>query len=449
MCFGSIYLMLITLFSTAGWGHGVYRSLALLATLALALTAAIVSHWPESVTVRQVYKILPRFALAVGLVPISVGLLSIDTAQHVRAFECLVVGCVIIAGLLRACTQDLRDRPKLQYAATLILLASLLIPLVNILSGMVAPKLLDIATTTADAARAMMSGINPYNLNIDAAGANLVGDTAYGGYKYLPAMSGLYAPFVLLGGDKGIIFANAILYASTAIAIFYLCRKLTDQAGYLGIILFLSSPVISEQTLAMGATDIAPVLLILLAFFQWERSSFLVGLFIGLSLAMKPVPALFAATLLIPLKREERWRYALGIVCGAMPVVPYVIWSPQSFFKNVLLFNVIRPADSTSWRYYAPSWAGYIATIGSMTAWVAFSVWCSVARTSLRARLYAFVFVILGILLAAPNSHDNYAIWWAPVLVSLLMTVGGGTGAPVVPREDIPNIGETHRLARF
>jgi cytochrome c-type biogenesis protein CcmH/NrfF len=47
------------------------------------------------------------------------------------------------------------------------------------------------------------------------------------------------------------------------------------------------------------------------------------------------------------------------------------------------------------------------------------------------ARLYAFFVIMVGVLLAAPSDHDNYALWWTPVLVILLATLGAQPRPPV------------------
>src|SRR3954447_16435025 len=154
----------------------------------------------------------------------------------------------------------------------------------------------------------------------------------------------------------------------------------------------------TEQPCAMGATDVAPVLLILVAFIKWNRYPLLTGLLIGLSLSMKPIPAAFAASLCGPLRKEE-WRpYIQGILLGLLPALPFLVWSPQNLIHNAFVFNVIRPADSTTWRFYAPAWAGQVASVAALLTWMGISLWCLVARAGLKARLCAFVLVVLGIL---------------------------------------------------
>jgi hypothetical protein len=422
--FGSFYLVAIMVFELTGWSFGAYRSLALMAMLLLVLTATFMSWRPNLAVVRWIRTVLPGCMLAVSLVPFRDAWRSLYAGHRVRALDSLIVGCVIMAVFLLTCVPRLRDRPAFRNAAILVLLGALLIPLANIVSGLAVYKLDLVAGTTAEAARAMWAGLNPYDVRLDYYGATIVHDAAYGGYKYLPGMPILYGPLIILTGARSVLLTNAVLCTATAAAVFCLSRKLAGEARYFPILLFLSTPIVSVQALAEGATDAAPILLVLVAFLQWGRSSFLAGVLIGLSLSMKPVPALFAAMLLVPSEKEEWGHYIAGIVLGALPVLPYLAWSPRSFLNNVVFFNLIRPPDSTTWRYHAPVWAGRVAMMASVLTWVSVCLWCFVARVGLRARLYAFFVITLGVILAASSDHDNYALWWTPVLVILLGTLG-------------------------
>ena len=340
---GSIYLALIIFFFAATWGHPFYRALALVAILLVVLTAALVSRRPDLAVAHWISTALPGCALAASLVPIIDAWRSAWAGHHVRALASLIVGCVIITVFLVTRVPRLWSPPAFRNAVVLVLFSALLIPLAHFASGLARYQLDVVATTTADAARAMWSGLNPYDLHIDAYGANLVEDVTYGGYKYLPGMPIVYGPLVLLTGARSILLTNAVLCTAIVATIFYLSRRLTGTASYFAILLFLSTPIVSEEALAEGETDVAPILLVLMAFLQWERSSFLAGLLVGLSLSMKPVPALFAATLLFPTRRAEWGRYLLGIVLGASPILPYLVWSPRNFANNIFFFNVIRP----------------------------------------------------------------------------------------------------------
>ena len=248
--FGSLYLGVIIFFHAAGWNFGIYRSSTLAAILLLALSAAFVVRRPGLAVARWICAVLPHSSLAASLVPFLYAVRSAITGHHVRVLDSLIIGCVIVTVFLLTRVPRLRDRPAFRNTAVLVLLAPLLIPLANIASGLIVHDFGDIATTTAEAARAMWSGFNPYELQIDLYGAYIVHDTAYSGYKYLPGMPLVYGPLVFLVGVRSIIPLNAILYGTVGAAIFGLSRKLTGEARYFAILLFLSTPIISESALA-------------------------------------------------------------------------------------------------------------------------------------------------------------------------------------------------------
>ena len=62
--------------------------------------------------------------------------------------------------------------------------------------------------------------------------------------------------------------------------------------------------------------------------------------------------------------------------------------------------------------------------MAAVLTWASLCLWCFVARAGLRARLYAFFVITVAVILAAPSDHDNYVLWWTPVLVILLGTLG-------------------------
>jgi hypothetical protein len=239
--FGICYLALIVFFQAAGWGFAAYRALALVAMLLLVGTAALVSWRPNLAVARRIGSILPGCMLAASLAPIVDAWRSAAAGHRVRLLDSLIVACVIITVFLLTCVPRLRDRSAFRIAAVPVLLASLLIPLANLVSGLAVYKLGLVAATTAEAARVMWSGLNPYDVQIDSYGASIVHDMAYGGYKYLPGMSIVYGPLTLLTGARSIILTNAILYIAIAASVFCLSRRLAGKATYFPILLFLSA----------------------------------------------------------------------------------------------------------------------------------------------------------------------------------------------------------------
>ncbi|HJU19554.1 MAG TPA: glycosyltransferase family 87 protein [Stellaceae bacterium] len=427
---GSVYLALMVLFNSLEWKMGGYRSLLLVMMLAFTFTAFLISHTDIQVGCtrrRSGYSPSPRSPSAnltfgcivvLALVPIVDAVLSLGGRYHVRVLGDAIISIVILASGLDA-------RPRRRAPTMLmptVLLIALLLPLSNFVSGLIVPKLEDIATTTVTAATALWSGRNPYAMYIDILGAASVHNLAFGGYKYLPLMILTYAPFVATLGKHGILWANILFYSGTLVAVFALARRLSTTWCGFPVLLFVSSFILSADALAMGTNDIAALLPILGAFLLWPNRPGLVGLLIGVSLCMKPFPGIVAATLLVPSQRKDRSPYMAGIVIALLPALVFFLWAPRQFTNNIILFNLVRPVDPTTWRYGTPNFLGALAAMTGLGVWMGLTLWCLRVRAELRSRLYAFVIVVICVLLAGPTDRDNYAMWWAPILAVLIST---------------------------
>jgi uncharacterized membrane protein len=199
---------------------------------------------------------------------------------------------------------------------------------------------------------------------------------------------------------------------------------MAGQGGRLAALLFICTPLVTVEALSVGATDIAPTLLLLCAMMQVRRSALLTGLLIGLSLSMKLAPALFAATIFFPWQRRAWWQYTAGLLLGVLPALVYMLWAPGAFIDNIIVFNGLRPADVTSWRYAAPAWAGQVASVISVLCWLAGSLWCAIRQASLARRVWTYTAVVMVVLLCASADHDNYVTWWAPFFTLLIGCIG-------------------------
>jgi uncharacterized membrane protein len=238
-----------------------------------------------------------------------------------------------------------------------------------------------------------------------------------------------YLPFVLAFGNAGVLVGNAIMYAGAVAVVARAGRDLNGpgmagQGGRLAALLFICTPLVTVEALSVGATDIAPTLLLLCAMMQVRRSALLTGLLIGLSLSMKLAPALFAATIFFPWQRRAWWQYTAGLLLGVLPALVYMLWAPGAFIDNIIVFNGLRPADVTSWRYAAPAWAGQVASVISVLCWLAGSLWCAIRQASLARRVWTYTAVVMVVLLCASADHDNYVTWWAPFFTLLIGCIG-------------------------
>jgi hypothetical protein len=344
------------------------------------------------------------FWLAVGLVQTF----NWGEAGPWKALALLALLAAVPAMLVVLRRPGLDTRPRRVLLALVIAFAAL--ELIYGAVRLVHPRLIDMATTTLAAAHAMLAGQNPYASPIDP---ELGG--AFAGYKYLPVMPAIYLPLGLLLGARGVLVTNMILQGATAALMLALGPRIgSRRAGTIAAALYLSLPLVAQQLFAKGATDLAAVVPLLVAFVAFGRSDFLSGLCVGLSVAAKLFPGAAFVPCLVPPGNAARLRYGLGLVIGLLPILPYAIAAPAALYDNIVLFNAIRPPDSTSWLAFAP--AGAAAAARSIFVALALAVAVHVWRRlpDLAARCALAAALTLAAILAAPTAHNNYQLWVLP-----------------------------------
>lgn len=298
--------------------------------------------------------------------------------------------------------------PALARAATIALWLCLAFDLAYFSARVIAPHLIDIATTTLAAGQALLHGANPYAVPIDT-GPESAGFT---GYKYLPVMIAAYLPLGAPLGERGVLATNLILLLGTLM----LMRRVAGTR--LAPLLLAMLPLVAEQIFAKGATDLAAVVPLLGALALVERNSFWCGVCLGLSIATKLLPGAALLPALIPAQR--RGHYAAGVAVGVLPVVPFIVAGPRSFWGNIVAFNLARVPDETSWLHAMPP-----AVIGAMpfifaAALIAAAIAVLRRPPTLAGRSALAAILGIGAILAGPGAHHNYQLWWLPFYAILL-----------------------------
>lgn len=342
---------------------------------------------------------------------LAVGLVQIFNWNEAGPWKALVLFALLapLPVMLRALREPRVNTPV---PPALIALVVVLTAAELVYGGvrLIHPRLIDMATTTLAAGHAMLAGQNPYALPIDPQV-----NGAFAGYKYLPVMPAIYLPLGLALGARGVLVTNLLLQAGTVALMLCLGRRAGGyRTGFVAAALYLSLPLVAQQLFAKGTTDLAAIVPLLLAFIAFERSDFLSGLCVGLSIAAKLFPGLVFAPCLLPVGVAARVRYGLGVACGMLPILPYALGAPRAFYDNIVLFNAIRPPDSTSWLAFAPEGATLVAR--SIFVALALAVTVHVWRRApdLTARCALAAALTLAVILAAPTAHHNYQLWWLP-----------------------------------
>lgn len=309
--------------------------------------------------------------------------------------------------------------PRLLKAAALILL---LVDAGYAIVKLRHPSLIDVATVTIAAGEGLRTGTDPYELNVDAEAEAATHDARFRGYKYLPVTVAAYLPFGAALGPRGIVLANLLFQLAVVALVFRLGEAMASaSAGWLAVTLYLSLPMVPFQLFAKGVVDLVPVLPLLAALLLAEREQpTFAGLCVGLSLAAKLLPGMLLLPCALPGRAQGRLRYAAGVAVGLLPVLPFAIWAPGALFDNIVLFNLIRPADSTSWLFAVPGARPVAAVVMAMLYLATTAaVWRRPAM-ALASRCGMAVVLILASLIAAPAVHHNYQLWWLPLACALL-----------------------------
>jgi hypothetical protein len=290
-------------------------------------------------------------------------------------------------------------------------------------------KVIDIGDTTLAAVLAVAHGANPYALPIDPLAGGIAEAGAFHGYKYLPMMILAYAPLCLALGLRGIVVTNILFQGATVAVLRALAvRGGGPIAGLVAAAFYLSLPFPAFQLFARGVNDLVPVLPLLGALLLVERRPFWAGVLVGLSLAAKLMPGLAVVWCLVPAPGGRR-RYWLGIAAGLLPILPFAAAAPDAFAANILLFNLQRPVDDTSWLYDLP---GAVAIAARAAAVVALAglyrrIWRH--PPALEGRCAAAALAILLVFAVGPDMHHNYYLWFIPFLALLAARAAAGATA--------------------
>jgi hypothetical protein len=127
---------------------------------------------------------------------------------------------------------------------------------------------------------------------------------------------------------------------------------------------------------------------------------------------------------LLPVAGAGRGRYALGILVGLLPILPFALASPQALIDNILLFNLLRAPDSTSWLSLAPGAAIWAARAAFAAIAIGVTATIATRAPGIAARCACAAALVLAAILAGPAAHHNYHLWWLPfygVAVAVLL----------------------------
>jgi hypothetical protein len=334
---------------------------------------------------------------------IAVGL--IQTFNHAGIPKAIVMLLVLASAplLIGVARRSAPLAPAQLRATDICFWIALAVNLVYFAVRVVNPHISDLGTSALAAVDGLLHGFNPYLLPIDPYGPQNGGFT---GFKYMPLMIVDYLPLGAAFGQRGVQITNLLLL----LACLWLMKRMAGTK--LAPLALLMLPLLGEQMFAKGATDLAAVLPLLGALALLARRSFWCGVCVGLSIATKLLPGVAMLPALIPATRRDH--FAAGVAVGLLPIAPFLIAGPRDFWGNIVLFNLTRLPDSTSWLHAAPAGGATAAHLVFAVAMLAAVVYVwrrsppAITRTALAAMLG------IAAILAGPGAHHNYQLWWMP-----------------------------------
>lgn len=344
--------------------------------------------------------------------------------QHALAFKLPALAALLLSAVALLAAAPTLPRapigPRLTSGITIGCALLLLAQLIYFAVRLRHPRVLDMGTTTLAAGAALLDGQNPYALPLDAVAGGL-SDAVFQGYKYLPVTIAAYLPLGPWLGQRGLLLTNLFLQLGATWLVMRLAGRAAGPAsGRLAALLYLSLPLVALQVLTKGATDLVPVVPLLLAALWLETRPAAAGLCVGLSIAAKLVPGILFVPCFLPPASGSRWRYVRGVAAGMLPILPFALWSPTAFYDNIVAFNFSRPADATSWLAFAPEWAGMLARAGFLAGLLAVAAYVWRRPPDLATRCGLAAILTLGAILCGPGAHDNYQLWWLPFACVIL-----------------------------
>jgi hypothetical protein len=364
----------------------------------------------------------------IGLVEVANRPGGVILAMPVLAAGLLIAGCW---GIGLANGEALPARPRPGRLAWIVAGGLILAHLGFVTARLPSFHGIDAATTTIEAATIVAHGGNPYAepatgpVIDDEAMKQMVGRVPdarhFGGYKYLPVMTAGYMPLGLSMGEHGIVLTNLALTLAMLALVFSIGRQVAGPFGaWLGLVWLAALPILFLQAYAKAVPDLLPIVLILAGIRLWQRHPALAGLCMGLGLAAKLVPALIVLPLFLPRARRSLVLYLGGAIIGCLPILPYALMDWPAFRDNILVFNTIRAPDRTSWLADMPVLVIQVLRFLFNIGWLALIGITVGQAADIPKRLAASGVALIALLLVGPVMHQNYMLWWLPLLALML-----------------------------
>jgi hypothetical protein len=235
-------------------------------------------------------------------------------------------------------------------------------------------------------------------------------------YKKGPLQFIGYFVFVSVFGRAGIYVFHILAFAGLLVVLVSMVRRFGNDWLLVGpaLVVTLCPDHIGRNVLHLSASDILPVLLSMLAL-RLLLAGRARGYGVALALAMssKLLPGLLYLPLLSSVKRRHWWALFVPLI---VLHAPFALWDWNGFLKNAVFHALVRRTDSTALVHYLSSeWRVLLMAVVLVVIGVFYlRAWRE--RWSTGHVLAYLIAAHLGVYLTGSFFHNNYLVWFMPLL---------------------------------
>ena len=112
----------------------------------------------------------------------------------------------------------------------------------------------------------------------------------------------------------------------------------------------------------------------------------------------------------------------------------FVLWDATGVWNNIVLFNLVRPTDSTSLMHYLAPGVGFLVTFAAASLLLGLLVFLKRRHWPLLGQWHYLAVGLILTCLCGKVFHNNYLVWLLPVLGTYALALICGLVIPRLPR---------------
>jgi len=234
------------------------------------------------------------------------------------------------------------------------------------------------------------------------------------GFKYGPMLLLNYWPFTNGFKEPGVLINHFVLFLtfSAVMALWLYKRSQSLFLTSMGLIPIFMPAHLRWNILTQGHSDLLPTFLSIVFLILWvKKKDGLAAIILALGVAAKTFPGLIYLPLLF---RKPRSIYVFLISIGVL-YLPFLFWDRIGLWNNLSYPFLTHDADSTSFRYFLPSWGAKLLPIIFFGS--AFYLYQAIKNEwELNKIMPYLLFTHLAIFANGNMFHNNYLVWVLPVV---------------------------------